>query len=173
MPPLSTTFLDRLAATSSSKRVEVARGCDVIQELSVTVRCCSRTAIPHERWGRVGGREGQDMQFWVPYVGMWGKLEKYYGINEGKCGWYDNRFIYVKNISCYIVLSHFFRLQRLSLVDNEGFHKSLLEAAISDTSSDHLRHRALDLLLWLTSIHTAAGEESLPNSTLFLVAVGD
>lgn len=60
----------------------------------------------------------------------------------------------------FVPISH--RLQRLSLVENEGFHKSLLEAAISDTSSDHLRHRALDLLLWLTSIHTAAGEKSAP-----------
>lgn len=57
--------------------------------------------------------------------------------------------------------SHLYRLQRLALVENEGFHKSLLEAAISETSSDHLRHRALDLLLWLTSIHTAAGEEAV------------
>lgn len=59
MPPLSSSFLDRLAATSTSKRLEVVRGCDVIQELSVTVRCCTRTAIPHERWGRGrGGRDG-------------------------------------------------------------------------------------------------------------------
>lgn len=48
-PPLSSSFLDRLAATSTSKRLEVVRGCDVIQELSVTVRCCTRTAVPHER----------------------------------------------------------------------------------------------------------------------------
>lgn len=49
-------------------------------------------------------------------------------------------------------------------MENEGFHKSLLEAAISEGSSDHLRHRALDLLLWVTSIHTAAGKEGRVSS---------
>lgn len=95
MPPQSSTFLDRLAA-SSNKRVELVRGCDIIQELSITVRCCAKTTILHDR------------------------------------------------------------LQRLSIVENEAFHKNLIEAVISDNSSDHVRHRALDLLLWITSIHTAA-----------------
>lgn len=96
-----------------------------------------------------------------------GKLINYNGIEKGKV--IDMiTDVFMLTISHHIVLPNYFRLQRLSLVDNEGFHKSLLEAAISDTSSDHLRHRALDLLLWLTSIHTAAGEESLPNSASFV-----
>ncbi|KAK7067356.1 hypothetical protein SK128_014936 [Halocaridina rubra] len=102
MPPQSSTFLDRLAA-SSNKRVDLARGCDIIQELSVTVRCCAKTIIAHDRF------------------------------------------------------------QRLSMVENESFHKSLLEAVISRNTSDHLRHRALDLLLWITSIHTAAVDDRTVN----------
>lgn len=54
------------------------------------------------------------------------------------------------------------RLQRLSLVENETFHQRLIDAVISETSSDHVRHRALDLLLWITSIHTAASMLFLP-----------
>ncbi|XP_069180397.1 baculoviral IAP repeat-containing protein 6 isoform X6 [Procambarus clarkii] len=99
MPPQSSTFLDRLAA-SSNKRVDLVRGCDIIQELSITVRCCLKTTISHERQ------------------------------------------------------------QRMSLVESETFHKSLLEAIIGDTSSDHVRHRALDMLLWVTSIHTAAVDDN-------------
>ncbi|XP_064112985.1 baculoviral IAP repeat-containing protein 6-like isoform X2 [Macrobrachium nipponense] len=102
MPPQSSTFLDRLAA-SSNKRVELVRGCDVVQELSITVRCCAKTTIVHDR------------------------------------------------------------LQRLSLVENEAFHKRLLEAVINKNTSDHMRHRALDLLLWITSIHTAAVDDRTVN----------